>query len=548
MKGAAVKVLEKKPDHQTPSDKEDWSQSGEEDSEDNGKFPSVDGYLKELIADGEVDSANESSRKHELQKESFYALGMVDPITSDKSLQIDVLSRDECPSSTSLPFVPNKNITELLSSDHFPDGIQNENLVETKNSTLEYKSQSSAPKSDCTNAEDSPVLSKIEDKDILNKTISELGPGSKLLGNKKEISVFHQHETSSETSSETERNTWAFFSFDLVGEQPHATSGKNESCLTWPEWSSNVMYEQRPKKAKKLKNVFSERTTKFSDNTSNKELEEGGDGAVLNEGDNIIDCSLPSLISEKSGIEASNFPTEYVTKDNVPSGVALLASPTGKGRCRRIFNLAPNFDLPRQVPVRKDEKVLRDADVLLEQEKISDDIIRGEDNQSLGYRGSLVPSSYAAVVDSLCPDVESLVYNLVPTKLTDCMDPSKKVVASPIQICASSSLPRDGQVVTPDKTVEINTKREKMSPDISTTQPDILYSVKTTTECLMNPVAEQCKNTHQINKLGATKCSQIGDDQGLLRTKSSFLKLPLSLGFALQLVKLFGSPGVPLGN
>ncbi|XP_015279685.1 PREDICTED: NEDD4-binding protein 2-like 2 [Gekko japonicus] len=71
MKGAAVKIVEKKPDPQTPSDK-DWSQSGEEDSEDNRKSASIDESLKELIADGEVDSANESSLKcSELQKGSF---------------------------------------------------------------------------------------------------------------------------------------------------------------------------------------------------------------------------------------------------------------------------------------------------------------------------------------------------------------------------------------------------------------------------------------------------------------------------------------------
>ncbi|KAL8190920.1 UNVERIFIED_CONTAM: hypothetical protein K2H54_065827 [Gekko kuhli] len=551
MKGATVKIVEKKPDPQTPSDK-DWSQSGEEDSEDNRKSASIDGSLKELIADGEVDSANESSQKcSELQKGTFNALDMVDPITSDKSLQIDVLSSNECPSSTSLPFVPNKNITELLSSDYLPDGIQNEIFVETKNSVLEYKNQSSPPKSDCTNAENSPVLSSIEDKAVHTKTISELGPGSKLLGNKKEVSGFHQHET----SSETERNTWAFFSFDLVDEQPHASSDKNEPCLTWPECSSNVKYEQRSRKARKPKQVFSEKTTKFNDKKSNKELKKGGGGAVLNEGDNRIDCPVRSPLSEIPGIEgsnfpteASNFPTESVTEDNVPTGMALLASPTGKGRCRRIFNLAPNFDLPRQILVRKDEKVLKDADVLIEQEKVSDDNVRGEDKQSLGCHESAVHSSYAVAVDSLCPDAKSLVCNLVPIKLTESMDSSKNVVASPVQICTSASLPSDGQVVTPIKTVETNTdrKREKIPWDISTTQPDILYSVKATTECPTNPVAEQCKNMYQINKPGATKCSHIEDDQGLLSTKFSFLKLPLSLGFALQLVKLFGSPAVPL--
>ncbi|XP_077197954.1 uncharacterized protein LOC143839608 [Paroedura picta] len=346
-----------------------------------------------------------------------------------------------------------------------------------------------------------------------------------------------------------ERNTWAFFSFD---QQPHdkIASDKNESCLTWSDCSSNIIYEQRPRKAKKLKQFFSERTTQFiSDNKPNKKLEKEGDGVVLNEGDNRIVCCPQSPLSEMPGIEASNNLTESITKDNIPSGVALLASPTGKGGCRRIFSLAPSFDLPRQILVRKSEKVLWDTDVSIEEEKVSDDNIRSEDKQSLECHRSPVPSSCVVVLDSLCPDAESLVCNLASTKLVESLDSSTKVVSSPIQICTSASITRDnGQIVISDKTVEVKTdrKREKISPDISVTQPDILYSVKATTECLMNPVAEHCKNTHPVNKIGATKCSRIEDDQGLLSTRSSFLKLPLSLGVALQLVKLFGSPAVPL--
>uniref|UniRef100_A0ACB8FGI3 Uncharacterized protein n=2 Tax=Sphaerodactylus townsendi TaxID=933632 RepID=A0ACB8FGI3_9SAUR len=536
-KGAAVKEV-KKTDHQTHSDK-DWSQSPDEDSEDNGKFKLVlDEFLEEVIADGEVDSANESSLKYsDLQKGSFCVSGLVDPVASDKPLPIDILSGND-PSSTNLPFVANKNVTELLSSDYLPDEIQNERLVDTKNSILEPKNQCSPPRSGYADAENSPVLSAIEDKAVPTKAISKLGPGRKMLGNKKELSVFLQQET----SKKMERNTWAFFCCDLVDEDPHAVSGKNELCPTWPECLSNVIYEQRPRKTKKLKQVFSERTTELSDNKSNKsnkDLEKGGDGAVLNERDDRIDCCLPSPLSEMPGTETSNFHTKFV---NNASDVALLASPTGKGRCRRIFNLAPNFDLPRQIPARKYGKVLRNGDVLIEPENVSDDSIRGEDKQSLRCHESPAPHGFAVIVDSLRLDVESLS---VPANLTEPVDSSKKGVASQIQIC-TSSLIRDGQVVTPNKTLQTNTSRRNMPPNISTTQPDILYSVKATTEYLVNPVPEQCKNMHQINKLGATKHSRIEDDQSLLSIKSNSLRLPLSLGFALQLVELFGSPLVPL--
>ncbi|KYO26402.1 NEDD4-binding protein 2-like 2 isoform A [Alligator mississippiensis] len=55
---------------------------------------------------------------------------------------------------------------------------------------------------------------------------------------------------------------------------------------------------------------------------------------------------------------------------------------------------------------------------------------------------------------------------------------------------------------------------------------------------------ESCGNG--IEKTEPPEVSQIEDKQDSLDAKSNVLDLPLSLGFAFQLVQLFGSPGVPL--
>ncbi|KFP92637.1 hypothetical protein N311_02547, partial [Apaloderma vittatum] len=88
---------------------------------------------------------------------------------------------------------------------------------------------------------------------------------------------------------------------------------------------------------------------------------------------------------------------------------------------------------------------------------------------------------------------------------------------------------------------------EQGSSEVIKSQPDILSSVNVVSECpeVSNMLASCSEDVHEADGIEPTEASQLEDNQDV-NMKCSFLGLPLSLGFAFQLVQLFGSPGLPL--
>ncbi|XP_053165056.1 uncharacterized protein LOC128350654 isoform X3 [Hemicordylus capensis] len=555
MKGAAIKAMEKNSGvHLTPSDEP--SQSGVEESEDDGKSEFETGYPNEPKEGGENGTVNDDL-KPELQKGKSLVPDSVDPETLDNSLKMyDVAGDAEL--SLSVPSVPNESITEQSFGDDWTDRIQSNIIVESKNNILERNKQSSTLKLDSSSKETSAALSNVKGKTTSTKTKSELGAESKQLDDVKEVTI----SCECKTSTKNETNTWAFFSCDLADRQAHTSSDKTESCLTWSEGTSEVKYEQRPKKMRRPKQIFSEKIEQ-TDYTS-KKLEREGNGEALHGDNGITDFALPlpltMNIQKLPRIEMGGFSTESVTSLETellvnihPSNVNIYSS-RKKGRCKRIFKLAPNFDRPRQIAVRKDEKVLKDINLLMQQEETSNKVTREKNKQNLCCHERPAPSSCNVIVESpphfdvksLCNNSSQLAEESVDSLMTVAASPIKKSTPVPCE----APLPSEGQTVAFDQTVQINTVEMGggKSPDVSTTQPDILHSVKETAECLANSAAENSEQTQRIHETEPTKCSQIGDDQDPLNTKPYLVGLPLSLGFALQLVERFGSPGVPLDN
>ncbi|XP_061484417.1 NEDD4-binding protein 2-like 2 isoform X2 [Rhineura floridana] len=538
-KGATMKTMGERSDgHFTPSD-EDSSHSGQEDSEDNRKPAFVTGHLNEPKEVGESGSASDNSLTcSELKKESFLVSDMVDPVLAH-SLKMDILAGDTSQPLMHLPPVPNESRTEGSFSDNYPNEIKSVNGLECDN-------QCSSLKLDHSGTENSTkILTSMEDKATSAEVIPESGLERKLLSDEEKMAIPHQPGSSKMNKG----NTWAFFSFDLADTQPQTNIGENDSFVTWPGGASKVMYEQRPKKGRRPKQGFSEMTAVLIDYQSNKELVKERDREVLHGNNGITDCALIVPLTENIHkmpcIEMVDFTTDSGTKAGDPNYVSVLTSPTKKGRCKRIYKLAPNFDIPRQIPVRKDEKVLRDADVLVEQEDTSYEETREKNKQSLCCYECPEPSTYDVIIES-SPylDLEPLLHKYSSQLVEVSMDSSTNVAALPIQICTyascKASLPSEQQTVAFNQAVEASTEggKEKMSPGVSTTQPDILCSVK-------ESAAENSEEIQQINETEQTKYSQIKDDQDLLRIKPN-IGLPLSLGFALQLVEHFGSPGIPL--
>ncbi|KFW12352.1 hypothetical protein N327_03285, partial [Fulmarus glacialis] len=88
---------------------------------------------------------------------------------------------------------------------------------------------------------------------------------------------------------------------------------------------------------------------------------------------------------------------------------------------------------------------------------------------------------------------------------------------------------------------------EQVSSEVTNSQPDILSSVKVVSEYPEDSsILASCgDNVHEADDPEAAEASQLEDNEDV-NMKCSFLGLPLSLGFAFQLVQLFGSPGLPL--
>ncbi|KFR07108.1 hypothetical protein Y956_09598, partial [Nipponia nippon] len=88
---------------------------------------------------------------------------------------------------------------------------------------------------------------------------------------------------------------------------------------------------------------------------------------------------------------------------------------------------------------------------------------------------------------------------------------------------------------------------EQVSSEVTNSQPDILSSVKVVSEYPEDSsILASCgENVHEADDPEPAEASQLEDNQDM-NMKCSFLGLPLSLGFAFQLVQLFGSPGLPL--
>ncbi|KGL96033.1 hypothetical protein N301_02983, partial [Charadrius vociferus] len=88
---------------------------------------------------------------------------------------------------------------------------------------------------------------------------------------------------------------------------------------------------------------------------------------------------------------------------------------------------------------------------------------------------------------------------------------------------------------------------EQVSSEFTNSQPDILSSVKVVSEYPEDSsiLASCSENVHEADDPEPAEAPQVEDNQDV-NMKCSFLGLPLSLGFAFQLVQLFGSPGLPL--
>ncbi|XP_016848102.1 uncharacterized protein LOC100559189 isoform X2 [Anolis carolinensis] len=538
MKDAAIKAMGEKSNRQLTSSDEDSSQSGYEDSEGSGKPAFVSEHSNESKEGGEDGSANNNDVKLSmLKKESILLSSVEHPVTSGNSPDPDVLAGNNSLSVASLPAVLKKLIIEQSLGDHVSNGTQSSISEESRSNMPEYNHPSCSLKLDHNGSDNRIGLTNMKGKDGPTKGAVGLSLESKQLSDKEEATSLHQHDV----SQRNETNTWAFFSFDMVAKKPYVNSDKSEFSRIWLEDTSKIIYDQRPKKVRKSKKAFSETTAELLDHGSSKEFTENKNDEALEENNSFTSGPVPSLLTKNTWempcTIIDNFSIESGTNGSVSNDVTTLISPHKKGKSKRIFKLAPKFDVPRQIPVRKEEKMVKEVAVLMK-ENISNEDTGENSKQNLG------PLSSDAVENVSQLNMEYLFCNNSKELVKQSVDSAAN--AAPVQMCPSVSY--EALLPSDRPSVEANTAEEgdKVLSEVSTSQPDILCSVKDLTGCLTGSSAETLENTQQLHETGLKVASQIKDNQDPLSARSSFLGLPISLTFATQLVELFGSPGVTL--
>ncbi|XP_050770920.1 uncharacterized protein LOC127029372 isoform X3 [Gymnogyps californianus] len=497
------------------------------------------------VAVSEVSTMSNSALKNEL------------PVEGDSSLLIDVE-----PFST-------ENLTKSALDDEETNQRHKENLCRSsflkisndKNSIQETEGISE----DC----NTPLLST-ENKFRSYQITCEPDMEAKLLslnGEEKEISQcynsnVHDNVPDNNTedkgalkAEENSSNAWAFFSINLPTEELQLGFDTQVSLSSWSE--DKFVGEQRPPKMRKPKQTHTSSSTQLNCYQSNEGLvKENHQVTVTEEAGNVISNGLSASpageVHFDSLVEARATFMQCSSEVNVPRNDAAPMTSKRK-RYRRIVNLAPKFNLPRQiaggteegkeVPIKDDvpqksvlevgQKSFLSKDCGEEHEQD-----RASQEYSAPYSGTEATYSLPTLdADALLHDI-SYIHSGQSSPMPKCS----------CRVCVVSRT-KEEQARTLKQRHVVDKKEgesEQVSSEVTNSQPDILSSVKVVSDYPEgSSILASCgENVHEDDPEPA-EASQLEDNEEV-NMKCSFLGLPLSLGFAFQLVQLFGSPGLPL--
>ncbi|XP_063250840.1 uncharacterized protein LOC134549206 isoform X2 [Prinia subflava] len=345
-------------------------------------------------------------------------------------------------------------------------------------------------------------------------------------------------------AEETSSNAWAFFSINLSTEE--LQMGFNTQVSLSPCSEDKFVNEQISQKVRKSEQIHTNSSSELNccqsneglvkENNNETEPEEAG-----NARSNGLSASPTGEAHFDSLVEARATFIAGLSEVNVPLNDA--TSTLKRKRYRRIVNLAPKFNLPRQicdhteggkdVPIRED----------ISQNNVSE--MRPKHCLSTNC-GEAHEQDHAWREYSLpTPDADALLHNISHMHSEQCSPTSKYAC----RVCVDSKT-KEEQATTLQPQQVVNKKEDEgeyISSEVTNGQPDVLSSVKVVSEYLedSNKSASCSENENGADDSEPAKASQLEDYQDA-DTKCSFLGLPLSLGFAFQLVQLFGSPGLPL--
>ncbi|XP_040835738.1 NEDD4-binding protein 2-like 2 isoform X4 [Ochotona curzoniae] len=360
-------------------------------------------------------------------------------------------------------------------------------------------------------------------------------------------------------------NNWAFFTTNLTGEELQQGSDRQPYLGVWPEGPHKFVCEQRSKRNRSRKQACPDsRVVGVISAFEGVPEPESGPETVT--GDSLPigaeDVSPPgetaaSFTETETSILLSSPPDMDVPKSGLESSKNTTKRP------RRIFNLAPNFGLQEQKYVSAKEReecglVTKNHGfkILLEgtEDRISEINSQEEDKQKI-ITCDHKPSWFHldAIKDSPI-NIGGQFYShcLSFNRLRHCMYFYKNSVPSLVLHYMFSywkiSFTNKRQFLTFKSQARVSGKLNDtgfVSSGILSNQPDALHSVWVTSELhfLNGRLDEKLKTREASESLQCLPSEEIQD-----ATRMGFppLGLPLSQGFAFQLVKLFGPPGIPM--
>ncbi|XP_012320959.2 uncharacterized protein LOC105726196 isoform X2 [Aotus nancymaae] len=358
----------------------------------------------------------------------------------------------------------------------------------------------------------------------------------------------------------TKINCWAFFTTNLSDEDLQLGSDRQPYFGSWPAGLLKFVCEQRPKKdrAHKLTGPDSRGQWIQLIFTSMGASEPGSSPEILIDKLLIgIEDFSPPPETIDSFMETNLFKSCLPQLD-VPKN-ALESTQNKKRRQKRIFNLVPNFNLSGQshINVKEREK----CDLLTKAQGVK--IILGEEKDRISERNSEEENKqklrtfdhhplwfYLDIIKAPPLNVggqyyshcllfnrlrcfASLYENYIPSLVLHYISSVWKASFTNKLFWTFESQTRVGNKINDAGFI---------SPEILHRQPDTSCSLGVTSDFhfLNERFDGKLKRWEEPKQLPAE------DSQGLTSTDCSSLGLPLTPGFAFQLVKLFGSPGVPM--
>ncbi|XP_064907555.1 uncharacterized protein LOC102091118 isoform X2 [Columba livia] len=560
--------------HPIPDD-QDTSESKEDDSEEENS--------KSLytFSEGSEDPVTVCEEQPYGDNESLKEAAAVSrerfPVTaSEVSTVLNNAMKNELPveSAGLLPIDIKPFSTENLTRSAFNDEETNQRHKENlcKNSFLKIsKNENSNQETESISEDYNTPLLRMENRLGSYQFICEPDIEDKLIGfngGKKEISECYNsnaHDNVPDNSIEdkgalkVEENSstaWAFFSIKLPTEELWLGFDTQVSLSSWPE--DKFVGEQRPPKMRKPKQNQMNTSTQLNCRRSNEGLvKENHQVTVTEEAGNVISNGLGASpaggVHLDSLVEAGATFTQCSSDGNVPRNNSAPITSKRK-RCRRIVNLAPKFDLPRQIAgsteggkevPRKDDVPSKRVSEVKPKNFLSEDCAEEHEQNCALQEDSAALSGTKATHSLPIPDTDALLYDISYIQLGQ----SSPMPKYSCRFCVVSRMKKE-QARTLKQQKVIDKKEgesEQVSSEVTNRQPDILSSVKAVSEYPedSNILASCSEDVHEADDPGAAEASRLEDNQDV-NVKCSFLGLPLSLGFAFQLVQLFGSPGLPL--